>query len=400
MTDKRPFVLFIDGGNAIDEDSVRTLRTLMARFGLGFEELSVMDAKAEEKLKDVIRERRDEIFCFMSSNVWALNVRNGDRLLHTLTGIPLVLFLHDHPVYFLPFVSPALDGTLIVAQGEDCADFVCKYYAVEAATVVNQAGPWQEVPGAWREPNLADFLARKNELLFPMNLTMSDRTIDDVWAVVKALPPARRRRAERMIDVMLTDCFTPLHIASERLVADGEEEIAIEDLQWVLNFVKLWRRLWLVKALIDLPILISSNFVPAELERKHPGKITLLTVPETVARYGKYRFVVNSNPLMTGFLHDRVTYALMNNAICVTDPNALLSRHFADEQNMLFVDYTRSDLAERISRYLDHPELAFDITAKAFPVWTRLTLREDAYRKLLEAVGEMRPAVGSTVKLY
>jgi hypothetical protein len=387
--DSRGFVLFINGGNATDEESFRTLRPLLSEFGLGLESLSVTDPQASTKLKTILHDRGGTLFCFMSSNFWALNIRNDDRLIHTLTGIPLVIFLHDHPVYFLHLVSRSLDGTIMFAVGDDCADFIRKHYRLNAKVLANPAGP--KVSSSNNEPYISDFLARRNELFCPINLTIYGLTIDDVWAAIKALPAPRRKRVARMIDLSLTDCFTPLHIISENLTADGDAETDVDDLQWVLNFVKLWRRLRIVEMLIDLPITVGSEYVPADWERKYPTKFVPLTVPQTIVLYRNYRFVLNSNPLMNAMFHDRVTQALQNNAVCVTDPNTLLASRFRDEHEMLFIDYTRNDLAEKVQRYLDAPERAFALTLNCFKQWRGKRDLEDAFRGLIAAVEGIRP---------
>lgn len=382
------FIIFIHGGNAIDDETARTIRGEVAAFGLGLEPISVTDPEAALKLSTLLRDRRPDVFCFLSSNFWALNIRNGDQLLHKLTDIPLVCYLQDHPVYFLHLVSPSLDGVVMFALGDDCGDFIAKHYGVRATTIAQPSGPLPHYME--NEPDRADFLGRKNQLLCPMNLTIFGLTIDDVWDAIKALPAPRGSRVKKMIDIMLTDCVTPLHVASERLANAGEPEIAVEDLQWVLNFVKLWRRLQLVDMLIELPILVSSEYVPADHERKYPQKFTLLTVPETIRLYRQYRFVVNANPLITGAFHDRVTQAITNNAVCITDPNAVLHRHFHDEQEMLFVDYSRSDLADKITLYLEDPNLAYTMTVRCFDVWKQYAGLETAYRRLLGVVTDMR----------
>ncbi len=380
----RKLILFIHGGNPIDTENATFVRRGFAEHGYDVEDLSVIAPDAAERLHSLLQERGQELFFFFSSNFWAINIHNNGRLLHTLTGIPLVILMHDHPVYFLHQLSPSLDGALIFAPSGDLAEFITKHYPIAVKTIANTS-VFPPDKHAMRPPDLEQFLARENVLLCPMNLTVHGQTIDDIRQGIRALPEPRRARTMRLIETGLTECFTPLHVISENLAAAGDPEIEVEDLVWAFNYIKLWRRRWLIEALIDLPICVTSEYVPAELERKHSRKFGKpLTMTETLPLYAKYRFVVNSSPMNA--IHDRVTLALFNNAVCITDPNPTIAHYFRDDREMVFVDYGRTDLAERITRLIENPERAFDMTAQSYAVWSRPDFYQGSYRELLDAV--------------
>jgi hypothetical protein len=379
----RDLILFIHAGSQIDAGSAQLARLPFAELGYRFEELSVLEADAEVRLKRLLRDQGDALLFFYSSNFWAINIHNREHLLHSLTGIPLVILMHDHPIYFLHNISPSLDGTLIFAPGEDAVDFIDKHYRISTKTIPNAGYP---ALGETIAPVFDEFLARKNMFLWAMNLSVLGMNIDDAWAVVKALPRLRRERAIRLINASLTDCLKPLHLISEQLAAAGDPEITIEDLRHVLNFVKVWRRNRVLRQLIDLPILVSSDYVPADLELKYPQKFTLLSMQETIPLYGEYRFIVNVTPLLTHQLHDRITNALTANTVCVTDTNVLLAQHFKNGYDMLFFDYETTNLAETVSGFLDNPEKAFALTVNAFDTYRKSTFILDSYRNLIRAV--------------
>ena len=380
----RKLILFIHGGNSIDTETATFVRRGFAEHGYELEDLSVIAPNAADRLHSLLRNRGQELFFFCSSNFWAINIHNNGRLLHTLTGIPLVILMHDHPVYFLHQLSPSLDGALIFAPSGDLAEFITKHYPIAVKTVAN-TGVFPPDNNAKRPPDLEQFLARENVLLCPMNLTVHGQTIDDIRQGIRALPEPRRARTMRLIEAGLTECFTPLHVISENLTAAGDAEIEVEDLAWAFNYIKLWRRRWLIEALIDLPICVTSEYVPAELARKYSRKFGKpLTMTETLPLYAKYRFVVNSSAMNA--IHDRVTQALINNAVCITDPNPTIARYFTDGREMVFVDYGRTDLAERISRLIENPERAFEMTVQSYAVWNQPGFYQGSYRDLLDAV--------------
>jgi hypothetical protein len=383
----RKLILFIHAGHPIEIEAAKLSRRDFAEYVYELEEFSVVDPQAHAILKNLLRDRSHELFFFYSMNFWALNIRNGDKLLHRLTGIPLAVMMHDHPVYFLHQLSPSLNGIVIVAPGEELPDFIAKHYGI-AATAIGDPGFRPHLRAAGPAPNFDDFSNRRNMLLCPMNLNIAGQNIDDIWATIKALPEPRRKRAVRLIDAALTDCMTPLHLISERLSASGDPELAVEDLRWVLNYVKLWRRMWLIEKLVDLPILISSAYVPADLERRYPEKFTLLTRSETIPLYRQFRFVVNTNPLIHCF-HERVTEALIGNSVCVTDRNIVIDRYFQDDRDMVFVDYTRPDLAERLTQLIDDPQRAFELTVNSYKVRMQPAFSGDAHRELIDTINEL-----------
>ena len=371
-------------GEAMETSAAQTTRTDWAAVGYDIVDFSLNQPRAEESLRALLRQRGHEIAFILSVNFWALNVRKGDDLLHCLTGIPLVIQMHDHPVYFLHQISHTLDGAIIVTPGEDLPDFIAKHYPIDVTCVGDSgARPLACRPGS--EPSFDDFLGRHNAILWPMNLMVAGQTLNDVWQSIIALPRERRKRIERLLEASLYEMIIPLHRISEGLTDAGDAARNVQDLLPVLNYIKLWRRTQLLEALIDLPILVSSNYVPAEIERKYPEKLRLLSVSETVALYGRYRFIANVNPLIH-CLHERIQHSLTNNSVCITDTNSVIARIFEDGRNMVFVDYACRDVAERVAALIDDPARAFAMTRDMYRVRTDPSFGSSSIRELLAAV--------------
>ncbi len=166
-----------------------------------------------------------------------------------------------------------------------------------------------------------------------MNLSLWEMNLDGYWAMIKALPASRRAFAIALVERTLTDCFTPIHVVAEGLsesIAHEDRSALLNDLKIALCFVKLWRRNQMIRALIELPILVSSEYVPADLELKYPQKFTLLSMAETLPLYERHRFILNSFPMMTYALHDRVLNAMFANSVIITDQNNTTRNNFSD----------------------------------------------------------------------
>ncbi len=393
----RDRILFIHGGTVTDVESAKTARRTFGELGYVLDEISLDGDDPGAIWSEYMNQYNEQLAFFLGSNAWTFVFRQGSALLHTFTGIPLVLMLHDHPIYFRDKITNDADGMIVFCIDEPSADFVRKYYPASiAATIVNHGSiPDNAVDD---EPAFEDFQRRHNALLCPMNLIIHGMNIDAVWAKIQALPEPRRARARRLADAVLYDFETPLHVVSERMTAAGDRAgdpaAELNDLHLVLNFVKLWRRNRLVRSLIELPMLIGSEYVPADLQFSYPGKFKALDWQETLPLYRAYRFVLNLNPLLTGALHDRVTNGLFSNAVVVTDPNAFVRRYFEDEVDMLFVDLGPS-MVEKVARYLDDPEAAFALTRNAARKRRQYDFWVSSYRELVTEV-EARWAARAT----
>lgn len=381
----RNIVLFIHAGHPIETEAARLSRLDFARFGLELREFSVVGPDAENELKEILRSDGDCILFFYSMNFWALNIHQGSTLVHDATGIPLAIMMHDHPVYFLHQLSRALNGTIIVAPGDELPDFIAKHYGIEAE-VIPDPGYRPHMSDHGAEPDFEKFRQRKNALLCPMNLCVYGLNINDIWSRIGSLPRSRSERAKRLIDAALTDSVTPLHIVSEKLTSIGDSEIAVEDLRWVMDFIKVWRRMRVVRALLDFPALFSTAYVPPEFN-KYRSKFTLLDRSETIPLYGDFRFTVNVNPLID-CLHERVTEALRNQSVCVTDPNGVIATNFVDAEDMLFIDYKNDNLGARVSELLDNPEKAFALTVSSDRKRRLPHFAGSAHQRLIAAVRE------------
>jgi hypothetical protein len=311
--------------------------------------------------------------------------------LHTATRIPLVFFLMDHPLFFHDVQSAEYDDAIVFLPGSDVSDYIAKYYPSRSTVVAFQG--FFEAPYPRRAPLFEDFLGRANVILCPLNLALWGENLDSIWHRIKALPTGRRDILIRIIDAALTDCFTPLHVIAAGLRPEtrSNPESTIDDDKYALHFIKLWRRNRLIRSLIDLPILVSSNYVPADLEFAYPDKFVNLTTDETFDLYRTFRFVLNSFPLMTETVHDRMVHSMYNGCVMVTDQNNWTRRHLRDEVHALFFDYLGDDNVEKLGRYLDDPAAAFALTENSSRLLgSSSTFNIDSFADLIRALRDRR----------
>jgi hypothetical protein len=383
--ERRTIIVFFHPGHPNYVGMLKYVQPALALHGYSFEEISFREPSALTRLATLLLERSDEIFCLYSinfyikelalQNLWLAAHEGVDRsdrdelYLHQLTGIPLVVHIYDHPLYLLNHASSAFDRAIVFVNGNDIIDFMQKHFSRTCTYVPIPIPTEISMPAlipSLRAPSLDDFLARRNEVWCPMNLSVQNLTVDGHWARIGELPTARRERAVRLVEAALYDCETPLHSVSERLDAEGDPEIELADQLHVANFIKLWRRTELIRKLIRLPILVSSDFIPADLARRYPRKFIRTSMAETLTFYGQFRFSLNSFPLHNEALHDRVINPFLANSVLITDRNALATRLFEDGIDVIFLNYNSDDMAAKVERYLQDSLLAFSITVNRY----------------------------------
>ena len=383
-------IVFIHGGYANDFEIVKYSGSVFADLGFNVELVNVAAPDISETINALLSTRLNEIFCFVSLNYYGALIRLGGQLLHRATGVPLVFYLMDHPVYFLESQLPEYEGAIVFIPGRDLAEFVETYYPRNPVAV--DALVFCAPPFPVDAPSRDDFLGRRNAILAPMNLSIWDLTMDGIWDLIKQLPAERKTGVVRLIEAALEDCFTPLHVMAQRLrLAETIASWQTIDIKPALDFVKLWRRNRMIRELIELPILVSSKYVPADLQLKYPQKFTTHSIAETLPLYRRYRFVLNASPLMTYALHDRVMNSMCGNSVTITDPNNWTAEVMTDEKDVLIYDYAAGTAAAKIARYIDDPDAAYQLTENAYDLRVRQNaFATDSFEKLIGVVERRR----------
>jgi hypothetical protein len=381
-------IVFIHTDHPNDFEATVLIREAFAAFGYVVDDFSTGDPNFAPKFSALINEHHREIFCFISSNYTAADIIVEKTHLHIATGIPLVFCLFDHPIYSMAKHVPSLADAMLWVQGEDAADFVTARGLSNSPPIV-QTGPFPQ-HFDHPAPDFEEFLGRRNEIICPMNLHVWGVGLDTAWQNIRELPTERRQYAKTLVEQLMYDGTTPAHARAEELrqTLGAEPATALADTQLAITFLKLWRRDRMVRSLIDLPILISTEWVPPDLEFRFPEKFTLLSMAETLPLYSQFRFVLNAYPLITHTFHDRVLRALFANAVCISDANVVMSRIFRDDVDMIFFDYHDPDrTAARIGYYLDDPAASFALTVSAYETTRRnKAIYFEGYERFIEAV--------------
>lgn len=93
----------------------------------------------------------------------------------------------------------------------------------------------------------------------------------------------------------------------------------------------------------------------------------VITPKECVEKMCDAKIVLNSMPWFKDATHDRVVNAMLNGAVCVSDPSEYLLERFEDSRDIFYYDLNHLEqLPEIINNILNNPALADEVAQNAY----------------------------------
>jgi hypothetical protein len=310
-------------------------------------------------------------------------------------GVPVLVWNVDSPALTFDVLPVTNDRVGLVHVAASDATFW--------STLVNPAQPstWTEGIGPHPEALARSRTGRLSwdrtiDVLVPLNLRWCSRTLEEVEEEVTRLPRPARRVFEHASESIKRDLGgVPAAALSAALAAEGLHlpvGMVRQLARLVTYHVHLWRREFIVGALLEYPVVIDSNEIPARVVRGRRVRASLLTeaLPSrTVARTERARAVVTTS-FSHDLLHDRALNAALLGTATLAEGNTAFRRWFADGESMLLFDYGADALGARVELVLEHPERVEEIAAQAREIVAgdRIAYRWDAALDLLELAAD------------
>ena len=301
----------------------------------------------------------------------------GSRILNQIDA-PFINYILDHPLYHHPGLCFPIHRQFCLGIDKYHAAYMKRFYPhVVSVGYLPMAGTkaLEELP----------FDKRKNEILFTGTYLPDEELDEKILALRNQINDATYQLAMDLWDAWqdttrpIEDCLMELlqGYCGSRKLSDVEKYI--QDHYKISGFAELLNHMFLVdqkkrnqkrervlsavsKGSIPLTVVgegwehssISENanirFLPAR-----PMASTLLLM-------GRYRFVLDSNPLFACGLHDRVTSAMINGAVCLTDMSPKFDEELRDGERLMFYDERYVDAL--LFRLENLPEEAAEQIAK------------------------------------
>ncbi len=124
-------------------------------------------------------------------------------------------------------------------------------------------------------------------------------------------------------------------------------------------YVKLWRRQFVMRQLVDLPVRFHGEGFPEFDKLGRRRKFGTLTMPALFEEYRSARVVINLGPAFPRYVHERVLHGMDAGAAVMSDLNPGVAETFVDGEEIIGFGLGDGDAAAKLTDWLERPEDAF-----------------------------------------
>lgn len=167
---------------------------------------------------------------------------------------------------------------------------------------------------------------------------------------------------------------------------------------YVDTYICRYYRTCVVKSLLDegLQITVAGSGW-SDFKEKYQYKDSLnilsdnMSYEEVLDYIGNSKIVLNVFPWFKNGSHERVTSALLNGAICLSDQNEYTEKYLKDESSAILYDRNNpQNIAKKIRYYLEHQDEAEEVAQNGKKVAMENMTVKNSVDKILKVIRENR----------
>lgn len=363
----RPTVLVLHSGHNNDLVYQEGLAAGFAPLGCDVIGVSVRDDHARDTAIAAVLEQPDAFLCIVSVSFYGLQLEVGGKPLQEVTSVPLVMWLFDHPAIFRNSandVLPANAGNVVLAALDQAhIDYWHKYISADTPAVELNLGIGKH-PQLPRLPmDLDGYMKREKVAVLPVNLTHFSMDLANVALKIQAMSPVHTKLTWQAIESSVRDLSTPPYRAVEAAAEDRSVELDKVELATITMltdaYVKLWRRQFVMRQLVDLPVRFHGEGFPEFDKLGRRRKFGTLTMPALFEEYRSARVVINLGPAFPRYVHERILHGMDAGAAVMSDLNPGVAETFVDGEEIIGFGLGDGDAAAKLTDWLERPEDAF-----------------------------------------
>ncbi|MBC8241631.1 MAG: glycosyltransferase family 1 protein [Alphaproteobacteria bacterium] len=393
MTKKRKFVI-VHVGHATDIVWCDRLRPIVEECGLEMEALNDSDDDFIERFNRTVCQNLDEIAALGSTNQYMFKYKvSGDQYLHQFCKLPIIVQSMDNPALLMPEATKDDDNVICMFNSQSHETLWKKYMGGKGKTFVD---------GIYPQTNFADagdltyeaYAARQPKALLAVNMHHMDETLEMLWNKIREWPDENNLVAVTAVDFMATaenmGALEAVETAMEFHCWELNTETLVEIVSWVEAVVKVWRREYVLRALIESPITISTPHTPAFFWLRHRDKFVNTIGPETIALGPKFRATINISPPFPGCIHDRVINSIEAGALLISDTGTGIERILTPGKDFVPYKFTDKNLPEVLEYYLNNPRESYEMVISARAAWAASEVPGSGFKQALEYAIDLR----------
>ncbi len=354
MTDSRERIVFFKGHSQYDAVCHLLDDLAQAFYQLGYapEIIPLEEATLLNQLKTVLQ--AGNIKLFIGLNGWGMPLQLAGRSLYDQLNIPFLAYFVDHPVHNIPRFDIAIDKLAYAFVDETHLDFFRQY--------ISPPNPAGFIPhGGWaHHASLTPFQDRPHDLVFvgtlgdpeamAPELTFSDPLLTRVvWGTLEACLP---QNTPDFTHQFLTACLQE-NFDLSRLSTPQTFDI----LGKIERYVRVKRRLNLLASIQSFPLTLYTND-PNAARLKNPRLTVHPAIPyrELVNLFDQSKLVLHTSPFISAGGHDRLFYAMLQGAACLSDTNPWLQAQYHHGQHLYYYDLGAPNLDDLLYTIAQDPD--------------------------------------------
>lgn len=165
-----------------------------------------------------------------------------------------------------------------------------------------------------------------------------------------------------------------------------EDQRLVGFLQQLDYYIRGRRRLEILDALSDLPVMVYTNDATGLPNKGRIRYLPPVDLKSFQALMYDSKMVLNVLANLVYGGHERIFTAMQAGAVSLTDQNKFLTERFRHKKNIVFINYRKRDLSDEIGAMLENPDLLQSIADEARTILPEQTWYARA-KQLLRAVG-------------
>lgn len=334
-------------------------------------------AEAEELAKDIVA--KGDVACIIDFNtdIYAYgDIFDIEDVCSSTGYIPLWHVILDHPLYHNSVLKNKLHDMRVVCLDETHAELIRKYYSHIRKVYV------KPIPADTAQ-KLIPYTERKFEVLFTGTYTSSKDIIN------LALKSSRENREtfQKMADYLINNPSETIETAFEKSISkktDDFENKFMDELElnfYADMFIRAVIREELLMEMLRSGINVDifghgwERFIlkcdeVQKREGKFEGKIKLhgeTDYKNLCGIYADSKIALNVLPWFKAGQHDRISLAMCNGCVCVSDESVYLEENFVDGEEMFMYSLEdMHDAAEIIKNLQAQPLESAKTAAKGY----------------------------------
>jgi hypothetical protein len=332
-----------------------------------------------------VQENREDIAAIITMNLNLFHVKNEVRDLVLASGIPIAIWLFDHPT-----LGECIDKSLIegldlskmwlICGEKDFIDCWQRFISPKINVYNKCARLSSRTIFQNHDESFTAFQKKEIPLLIPCSLGVNPKPLLEV---LKKMPDIKKV-FYAALNFLKDNPYISTHQGIEYLLGKkgltSNKTITIFLISLVQKYIKHHRR---SDVLFNLPEKTEIIFLGKDYPSKFHEKFKNATFIDYVDLEEFYNLIKRSKIIVNfecgpNTLHNRAYNAILTQTAFATHGNNFVDKMFQSGEDYIKYDLRKNDISETLQQYLDSPRKTYELTVNARKKIENMEILEDS----------------------